>query len=89
MYHSRTAEQEIRNNTLSVFPFLTVTVFVITAFCLASVTLGDCVRSKTWLGLVAIISSTLASLTAFGILMHCGVPMIGMNMAAPFLMLGK
>ncbi|XP_047741343.1 patched domain-containing protein 3-like isoform X2 [Hyalella azteca] len=88
MYHSRTAEEEIRNNTLSVFPYLTVTVFVMTVFCLASVTLGDCVRSKTWLGLVAIISSALASLTAFGVLMHCGVPMIGMNMAAPFLMLG-
>ncbi|XP_018018957.2 patched domain-containing protein 3 [Hyalella azteca] len=88
MYHSRTATQEMMNNVMSMFPYLTVAVFLITVFCLASLTLGDCVRSKTWLGLVAIINSALASLTAFGVLMHCGVPMIGINMAAPFLMLG-
>lgn len=49
----------------------------------------DWVRSKPWLGLLGNISAAMATLCAFGICMYAGVDFIGINLAAPFLMIGK
>ncbi|KAF2366095.1 Protein patched/dispatched [Trinorchestia longiramus] len=88
IHNSRTAELEFQENTRSVLPYFIGTFFVMVTFCLVTVTMGDCVRSKTLLGLAGIISAVLATTTAFGFLIYCGMPFIGINMAAPFLMLG-
>lgn len=49
----------------------------------------DWVRSKPWLGLLGNVSAAMATLCAFGLCMYAGVDFIGINLAAPFLMIGK
>lgn len=51
--------------------------------------MGDSVRSKPWLGLLGNISAVMATAAAFGFAMYLGIEFIGINLAAPFLMIGK
>ena len=88
-YASKTAENELDVNTRSVLPYFGGTFIVMVTFCLISVSMGDCVRSKTYLGLGGIISTSLATASAFGLLIYIGVPLIGISAAVPFLMLGE
>lgn len=85
---SRTLETELENNTNSVVPFFGVTVAIMVFFSVSTVMMGDWVRTKPWLGLMGVISASLACLAAFGFLIYLGVEFIGINMASPFLMLG-
>lgn len=48
----------------------------------------DWVRSKPWLGLLGNLSAGMATVSAFGACMYFGVDFIGINLAAPFLMIG-
>lgn len=49
----------------------------------------DAVRSKPLLGLLGNLSAIMATLAAFGLAMYVGIPFIGINLAAPFLMISK
>ena len=40
------------------------------------------------LGLLGVVSAILATIASLGTIMYCGMPFIGINLAAPFLMLG-
>ena len=51
--------------------------------------MGDTVRSKPWLGLLGNVSAVMATCAAFGFAMYLGVDFIGINLAAPFLMIGE
>lgn len=51
--------------------------------------MGDTVRSKPWLGLFGNLSACMSTAAAFGLAMYLGVDFIGINLAAPFLMIGK
>lgn len=51
--------------------------------------MGDWVRSKPWLGLLGNISAVMATAAAFGCAIYLGISFIGINLAAPFLMIGK
>lgn len=51
--------------------------------------MGDVVRSKPWLGLMGNVSAVMATSAAFGLAMYLGIEFIGINLAAPFLMIGK
>lgn len=51
--------------------------------------MGDSVRSKPWLGLMGNMSAVMATAAAFGFAMYLGIEFIGINLAAPFLMIGK
>ena len=48
----------------------------------------DWVKSKPLLGLLGVISAIMGSISAFGLVMYLGMDFIGINLAAPFLMLG-
>ncbi|CAL4066460.1 unnamed protein product [Meganyctiphanes norvegica] len=87
-FTSRTLETELENNTNSVIPFFGVTITVMVLFTCTSVMSGDCVRTKPWLGFFGIVSAAMAVFASFGFLIYLGVEFIGINMAAPFLMLG-
>lgn len=50
--------------------------------------MSDWVRSKPWLGLLGNISASMATISAFGCCIYLGVDFIGINLAAPFLMIG-
>lgn len=51
--------------------------------------MGDSVRSKPWLGFMGILSAIMSTLGAFGLAMYLDIEFIGINLAAPFLMIGK
>jgi hypothetical protein len=85
----RTLAQELEKNTFSVLPYFSVTAIWMVAFMVITCMMMDWVKSKPWLGIVGVISANLGSLAAFGLVCYCGVEFIGINMAAPFLMLGK
>lgn len=51
--------------------------------------MGDVVRSKPWLGLMGNVSAVMATMAAFGLAMYLDIEFIGINLAAPFLMIGK
>jgi hypothetical protein len=85
----RTLATELERNTFSIFPYFSVTVVLMILFTVVTCMMSDWVKSKPWLGLVGVISANLGSLAAFGLVCYAGVEFIGINMAAPFLMLGK
>ncbi|KAK8396858.1 hypothetical protein O3P69_005078 [Scylla paramamosain] len=85
---SHTLETELENNTNSVVPFFGVTITIMLLFSVGSVMMGDWVRTKPWLGFIGVVSAALSCCAAFGFLIYLGVEFIGINMAAPFLMLG-
>ncbi|KAF0290223.1 Patched domain-containing protein 3 [Amphibalanus amphitrite] len=87
-FRSQTLQTELEDNTISIMPFMFATVAIMVMFCIVTSMMGDCVRSKPLVGLLGVVSATLATGTAFGLLMYCGLPFIGINLAAPFLMLG-
>lgn len=49
----------------------------------------DQVRSKPWMGLMGNLSAIMATCGAFGLCMYLGIEFIGINLAAPFLMISK
>jgi hypothetical protein len=49
----------------------------------------DWVKSKPLLGLLGVVSSILGTIAALGLAVYIGIPFTGINLAAPFLMLGK
>lgn len=88
-FASRSLEDELDNNAASITPYLIATVLMMVAFSVISVFMTDWVRSKLSIGILGVVSASMATGCGFGFLMYCGVPFIGINMAAPFLMLGK
>lgn len=85
----RSLEDEINKNVEVVTPYLTITIILMVIFSVLCVFSTDWVRSKLSIGILGVVSTIMATGCGFGILMYCGVPFIGINMAAPFLMLGK
>lgn len=88
-FSSLTLEIELENNTNSVMPYFSINIAIMVIFCVVTCMMSDWVRSKPYLGLIGVVSALLGSITAFGLVMLTGVPFIGINLAAPFLMLGK
>ncbi|RWS29740.1 patched domain-containing protein (Ptchd)-like protein [Leptotrombidium deliense] len=85
---STTLRTELESNTQSLVPFFSVTVIVMLVFSVGTCMMADWVRSKPWLGLLGCISAGLGVVASFGLCVYCGIDMIGINLAAPFLMLG-
>jgi len=69
--------------------FLDLVGFIKTVILTVTCMMTDWVRSKPWLGLLGNLSAAMATLCAFGFCMYAGVDFIGINLAAPFLMIGN
>ncbi|XP_050310845.1 patched domain-containing protein 3-like isoform X1 [Anthonomus grandis grandis] len=87
-FTSRTLDHELEKNTHSVIPYFTSTFLIMAIFSVVTCMMTDWVRSKPWLGLLGNLSAAMATLCAFGFCMYAGVDFIGINLAAPFLMIG-
>ncbi|UXI23047.1 hypothetical protein NH340_JMT08990 [Sarcoptes scabiei] len=85
---STTLQKELDSNTHSLVPFFSITIGIMLVFSIGTCMMFDWVRSKPWLGLMGCFSAGLAVVGAFGLCVYCGIEMIGINLAAPFLMLG-
>jgi len=87
-FTSLTLEVELEENTNSVIPYFALNIGIMVVFCILTCMMTDWVKSKPLLGLLGVISAILGSITAFGLVMYLGMEFIGINLAAPFLMLG-
>ncbi|XP_066995806.2 patched domain-containing protein 3 isoform X1 [Anabrus simplex] len=87
-FASRTLDIELERNTRTVIPYFSTTFIIMAVFSITSCMMADWVRSKPWLGLLGNISAAMGTAAAFGVTMYLGVEFIGINLAAPFLMLG-
>ncbi|XP_025835862.1 patched domain-containing protein 3 [Agrilus planipennis] len=86
-FASRTLDVEMERNTRTVIPYFTSTFLVMAVFSIVTCMMTDWVRSKPWLGLLGNISALMATASGFGTCMYLGVDFIGLNLAAPFLMI--
>ncbi|XP_046993292.1 patched domain-containing protein 3 [Schistocerca americana] len=87
-FASRTLDIELERNTRTVIPYFSTTFIIMAFFSITSCMMADWVRSKPWLGFLGNISAVMGTGAAFGLVMYLGVEFIGINLAAPFLMLG-
>ncbi|XP_023294117.2 patched domain-containing protein 3 [Lucilia cuprina] len=87
-FASRTLDHELEKNTQTVVPYFSSTFILMALFSVITCMMGDSVRSKPWLGLMGNISAVMATCAAFGLAMYMGIEFIGINLAAPFLMIG-
>ncbi|XP_054167709.1 patched domain-containing protein 3-like [Oppia nitens] len=85
---STTLQTELEANTHSLVPFFSITIIIMLIFSVGTCMMADWVLSKPWLGLLGCVSAGFAVAAAFGLCVYCGIEMIGINLAAPFLMLG-
>ncbi|XP_076361930.1 patched domain-containing protein 3-like [Tachypleus tridentatus] len=85
---SDTLESELEKNTQSVKPYFIVTFLIMIVFSILACVTFDAVRSKPWLGVLGCFSTCMSLSAAFGLVIYCGLDFIGINLAAPFLMLG-
>lgn len=74
-----------------VFFLIKLFIFFANSFTYSVVTcmMGDTVRSKPWLGLLGNVSAVMATAAAFGLAIYLRIEFIGINLAAPFLMIGE
>lgn len=87
-FSSLTLEVELEDNTNSVIPYFSLNIGIMVVFCIVTCMMADWVKSKPLLGLLGVVSAIFGSITAFGLVIYLGMDFIGINMAAPFLMLG-
>ena len=87
-FSSLTLEVELEENTNSVIPYFSLNIGIMIIFCIVTCMMTDWVKSKPLLGLLGVISAIMGSISAFGLVMYLGMDFIGINLAAPFLMLG-
>ena len=87
-FSSITLEQELEENTNSVIPYFSLNIGIMVIFCIFTCMMTDWVKSKPFIGLFGVLSAILGSISAFGLVMYLGMDFIGINLAAPFLMLG-
>lgn len=87
-FASRTLELELEENTKTIVPYFSSTFILMALFSVVTCMMTDWVRSKPWLGLLGNVSAAMATVAAFGLCIYLGVDFIGLNLAAPFLMIG-
>ncbi|CAH0748353.1 unnamed protein product [Diatraea saccharalis] len=87
-FGSRTLDHELEKNTRTVIPYFGSTFILMGVFSVVTCMMADWVRSKPWLGLLGNISAVMATAAAFGCAIYLGISFIGINLAAPFLMIG-
>lgn len=88
-FASRTLELELEENTRTIVPYFSSTFILMALFSVVTCMMTDWVRSKPWLGLLGNVSAAMATVAAFGLCIYLGVDFIGLNLAAPFLMIGE
>lgn len=86
---SDTIEKELGKNAFGIIPYFIVSAITMLVFTYVALSMSDCVKSKPSLGCLGVFSAMIATGGAFGLLSYAGLEFITINMAAPFLMLGK
>nr|XP_056713093.1 patched domain-containing protein 3-like [Euleptes europaea] len=87
-YTSISRQEEFEKNSKEVVPLFSIAYFLTIFFSINSCARLDCVRTKVWPAAFGVLSSGLAVLSSFGLLLFCGVPFVITVANASFLILG-
>ncbi|XP_038587492.1 patched domain-containing protein 3-like [Micropterus salmoides] len=87
-YTSKSKQEEIDSHTTDGFPLFLITYACAITFSVISCLRLDNVRNKVWLAVFGVLSSGLAVLSSFGLLLYIGVPFVITVANSPFLILG-
>ncbi|UYV69871.1 daf-6 [Cordylochernes scorpioides] len=88
-YTSHSQEEEMRVNSLSLFPHFSYIVILMVLFAVGTSVTGDWVRSKPWMGAAGCLTSSLGTASAFGLCLYLGQRMSTTCLGVPFLILGE
>ena len=88
-FTAHSIEDELARNVGAVQPLFGIMFTILVCFSVASCMSGDWVRSKPMLGFLGVISSGLAVVSSFGLVLHCGLPFVDIAALSPFLILGE
>ncbi|NXY38969.1 PTHD3 protein, partial [Pomatorhinus ruficollis] len=88
-FTSLSRQEEFEGNTSDVIPLFSITYFLTITFAVVSCLRLSCIRNNIWLACCGVLSSGLAVLSGFGLMLFCGVPFVVTVANAPFLILGK
>ncbi|XP_067131282.1 patched domain-containing protein 3-like [Centruroides vittatus] len=88
MFTGQTVDVEANRNTELSLPLLLVSGVIMTSFSFVSCLTFDAVSSKPLVGIAAYFSPLLGTAAAFGLLLHCNVEYVDMNVAVAFLTIG-
>ncbi|XP_048366450.1 patched domain-containing protein 3-like [Sphaerodactylus townsendi] len=81
-------QEEFEKSGKAAIPLFSITYFLTIFFSVISCARLDCVQTKVWVGVFGVLSSGLAVLSSFGLLMSCEVPFPITVANALFLILG-
>uniref|UniRef100_A0A3P8SN10 SSD domain-containing protein n=1 Tax=Amphiprion percula TaxID=161767 RepID=A0A3P8SN10_AMPPE len=87
-YTSKSKQEEIDSHTTDGFPLFLITYACAITFSVLSCLRMDNVRNKVWVAVFGVLSSGLAVLSSFGLLLYIGVPFVITVANSPFLILG-
>ncbi|XP_051872135.1 patched domain-containing protein 3-like [Pristis pectinata] len=87
-FSSISRQDEFEGNAKIIIPLFSVTYFLTITFSIVSCMRLDCVRNKVWVATLGVLSTGLAVLTGFGLLVYCKVSFAINTANAPFLILG-
>ncbi|XP_042333395.1 patched domain-containing protein 3-like [Sceloporus undulatus] len=87
-FTSLSRQKEFEKISKEVIPLISITYFFTIFFSIMSCSRLDCVRTKVWVATFGVVSSGLAVVSSFGLLMFCGVPFVITAANSPFLILG-
>ncbi|XP_030056617.1 patched domain-containing protein 3-like [Microcaecilia unicolor] len=87
-FTSISQQQQLERNIQTAIPLFSLTFLMVMLFSIVSCLRFDCVRSKAWVAAFGVLSSGLAILASFGLLLYFRVPFFTSILDAPFFILG-
>ncbi|XP_072364504.1 patched domain-containing protein 3-like isoform X2 [Scyliorhinus torazame] len=87
-FTSLSRQEEFEGNSKRIIPLFSITYFLSIFFSITSCMRFDCVRNKVWVASLGVVSSGLAVLSGFGLLLFCRMKFAINTANAPFLILG-
>ncbi|CAG5850104.1 unnamed protein product [Menidia menidia] len=87
-YTSKSKQEEIDSHTTDGFPLFAITYAFAISFSVLSCFRSDNVRNKVWAAIFGVLTSGLAVVSSFGLLLYIGVPFVVTVANSPFLILG-
>ncbi|XP_029935788.1 patched domain-containing protein 3-like [Myripristis murdjan] len=87
-YTSKSRQEEIEIHTTDGFPLFLITYALAITFSVISCLRLDNVRNKVWMAVIGVVSTGLAVLSSFGLMLYIGVPFVITVANSPFLILG-
>ncbi|XP_023219795.1 patched domain-containing protein 3-like [Centruroides sculpturatus] len=88
LFVAKAFDEELSRITEMALPLLGIMIPVILLFASISTISTDLSSSKPWIGVAGCASAALSTVTAFGLLLLCGIQYVDLNLSIVFLMLG-